>query len=141
TIGVQIARLNRPILLFSLFDELNEQVAPDKPGHQCEYAQDHDQCIVEDEPGLEPADHARYAPHDLPRTVHETAVNDGLVTNLPQAHAQCTRATGQDVFVDPVKVVLVLQQGIQGHDTRLDTGRECRIDHVHVIRGRHASQR
>ena len=96
--GVQWRRLNNePILLFSLFVELHEEVAPDKPSHQCEHTQNHHQGVVEDKSALHPAHHARNSADQLPASRSPTPPSITLIATLPEAGAQA-RAPGAKMF-------------------------------------------
>ena len=89
---------------------------------------------------LEPAHHARHPTHDFPGTVDEEAVDDGAVAYLPQTHAQTASAFGQNVFVDPVHVVLVLHDHDQRTQCAGKEGWHFGVDQVHVPSGDHTGQ-
>ncbi len=129
-----MARLNKPIFLVPLL------VEPHEVRHEPEHAQDHHQRIVVDVARLHPAHDAGDPADDLPGTVHHGAVDQGLVAALPQARTQCAGTAGDDVLVDPVEVVLVLEQDVDRHAGALDRGRQGRVHHVHVVGERDAGQ-
>src|SRR5450830_881420 len=119
TIGVQIARLNNPIFVFLLL------VEPDEIRHEDKHTQDHHQRIVIDVAGLDPAHQASDPTDQLPGAIDHRTVDDGLVAGLPEAQTQTTCTAGNDVFVDPVEVVLVLEQVVDRLAGRLDRCGQC----------------
>src|SRR3954463_1357484 len=116
TIGVQMARLKAPTLFFSLSAE------PDETRHQHEHADDHRERVVVDVARLQAAGDAGEPAHQVRAAVDHGAVDDGLVAPLPQADAQQAGAAREHVLVEPVHVVLVLEQGVDRLEHALDAG-------------------
>ncbi|KAF4529847.1 hypothetical protein B566_EDAN018342 [Ephemera danica] len=150
-IGSQIATLKRPMnavfsaVFFSVASAAQAQgrphIGPQAPGQQGEHAQRHDQRIPVQQAGLKTPHHAGQGAHAPGRTVDEHTVNQPLIATLPQAGTQGPGEGRQDVLVDPVHVVLVFQQRVDGAAARLDGRWNFRFDDVEHIGQHHTGQR
>src|SRR5690606_28070669 len=90
------------ISLAILFDQHKE-------GYQRQNADDHGKGVVVDVAGLHMARHRSHPTHYPRTTVDQETVYQATVASVPQTLAQQTRTTANDIFVDPVDVVLVLE--------------------------------
>jgi hypothetical protein len=103
-IGIQMARLSRPIVLLLLTflsapcpSARRPQVGPQPPGQQAEDAQQHHQRIPVEVPGLHQAHQPAKAAHHARRAVDQQAVDQRLVAALPQPGAE-QRAPAASTF-------------------------------------------
>ncbi|KAF5292552.1 hypothetical protein FQA39_LY19391 [Lamprigera yunnana] len=105
--------------------------------HGQEDAQNHDQCVVIDITRLQPAHQGGDAADNLPGAVNDCAINQRLVAHLPEHGAQHARASGEDVFIDPVHAVLAFQRLVEARFfriSRLMAAGILGLDHVEHIR-------
>src|SRR5690606_23458820 len=85
TIGVQMARLSKPMVISFFVVLLRE---PDEIRHEQHHTDQHHQRVVVEVAGLGAAHHGRDGADDLPAGVDHAAFDDPAVAALPQAHAQ-----------------------------------------------------
>src|SRR5690606_36089012 len=70
--------------------------------------------------------------HYARTTVDHQAVNQTAVSTFPEARTQAANATRQHLLVEPVNVVLVLQDTVDKRAVLFDSGRQGGISQVHV---------
>src|SRR5678815_811137 len=125
--GSQMATLsNGMFLLLRLVSAAEEvaQVGPELPGHEADHADDHHQRVPVEVAALQGPGRAAEAADRVGAAVDEDAVDGADVAAFPERVAEQHRGTRQDVLVEPVHVVLVLEQPIDEARARADRRRD-----------------
>src|SRR6185369_3829475 len=122
----------------------NGQFISSRPEHEPtderREADDHRERVVVEVARLEIARDARDEPDGLRAAVHDRAVDQHLVADLPEEPAEKPPAPRKHVLVEPVEVVLVREHAIEARELLLPARRQIRPLEIQEPRGHERRQ-